>query len=93
MCFGSTTSTMKKNELMKQQFSYDFHYQIMGWKVQIIIEYDNVVFKQPEKVNEVERALVQAQTTKLLNVSLVELSKGEYVLSTMTSTKKILLPI
>lgn len=60
----------------------------MGWKVQIIIEYDNVVFKQPEKVNEVERALVQAQTTKLLNVSLVELSKGEYVLSTMILTKK-----
>jgi len=25
----------------------------MGWKIQIIIEYDNLVFKQPEKVNEI----------------------------------------
>jgi hypothetical protein len=46
----------------------------MGREVQIIIENDNLIFKQPLKVNEVERALVQAQTRKLLNVSLVKLS-------------------
>jgi hypothetical protein len=35
-----------------------------------------------------ERALVQVQTTKLLDVGLVELSKGEYVLTTMMLAKK-----
>jgi hypothetical protein len=36
----------------------------------------------------VERALVQAQTIQLLNVGLMELSKGEYALTTMMPTKK-----
>jgi hypothetical protein len=36
----------------------------------------------------VERALVQAQTIELLDVGLVELFKGEYVLTTMMSIEK-----
>jgi hypothetical protein len=39
-------------------------------------------------LNKVEKALVQAETTKLLNVNLMELSKGEYVLLTMILTNK-----
>jgi hypothetical protein len=39
-------------------------------------------------LNEIERALVQVQTTKLLDVGLVELSKGDYVSTTMMPTKK-----
>ncbi len=35
-----------------------------------------------------EKALVQVWTTKLLNISLVELSKGEYELTTMMPTEK-----
>ncbi len=35
-----------------------------------------------------ERALVQARTIELLDVGLVELSRGEYVLTTMMPTKK-----
>jgi len=36
----------------------------------------------------VERALVQVRTTKLLDVSLVELSRGEYALTTMMPAKR-----
>jgi hypothetical protein len=36
-----------------------------------------------------EKALVQAQTTQLLDVGLVELSRGEYVLTIMMPTKDI----
>jgi hypothetical protein len=36
----------------------------------------------------VERALVQAQMIKLLNASLVELSRGEYASTIMMLTKK-----
>ncbi len=32
-CFGWTTSMCKKYELMKEWFSCDFYYQIMGWEV------------------------------------------------------------
>jgi hypothetical protein len=42
---------------------------------------------RPYKLSEVERTLVQAQTKKLLDVSLVELSKGEYASTTMMLTK------
>jgi hypothetical protein len=38
-----------------------------------------------------ERALVQAQIVKLLDASLVKLSKGEYVSTTMMPTKKDIL--
>jgi hypothetical protein len=40
------------------------------------LEDDNPIFR----FNEVEKTLVQAQIVKLLNVGLVELSKGEYAL-------------
>jgi hypothetical protein len=37
-----------------------------------------MIFRQPHKLNEVERVLVKAQTSNLLEVDLVKLSKGEY---------------
>ncbi len=43
---------------------------------------DNLIFKQPYMPSEVERALVQAWTTKLMDVGLVELPGGEYALAT-----------
>jgi hypothetical protein len=38
--------------------------------------------------NEVEKVLVQAQIVKLLDVSLVELSRGEYASATVMPAKK-----
>ncbi len=52
------------------------------------MEDDNPVFKQPYRLSEMERALVKIRTSKVLDVSLVELLKGEYALATMTLTKK-----
>jgi hypothetical protein len=37
-----------------------------------ILEDNNPIFKQPYRPNEVEKALVEAWTTKFLNVGLVE---------------------
>ncbi len=48
----------------------------------------NPIFKQPYKFNEVERTLVQVRITKLLDASLVELSRGEYVSTIVMLTKK-----
>jgi len=31
--FGRMTSMYKKHKLMKEQFSHDFYYQIVGWEV------------------------------------------------------------
>jgi hypothetical protein len=42
------------------------------------LEDDNPIFRRPYRFSEVERVLVQAQITKLLNAGLVELFKGEY---------------
>ncbi len=42
------------------------------------MEDDNIIFGQPYMLDEVERTLVQAQITKLLDVGLVELSNNEY---------------
>ncbi len=39
------------------------------------MEDDNPIFKRPYMFNEVEKVLVQAQIVKLLDVSLVELSR------------------
>ncbi len=52
------------------------------------MEDDNPIFKQPYRLSEMERALVKIRTSKVLDVSLVELLKGEYALATMTLTKK-----
>ncbi len=57
-----------------------------GW---IILEDDNPIFKRPYKFNEVEKTFVQAWKLELLDIGLVELSKGEYALVTMMSTKDI----
>jgi hypothetical protein len=52
------------------------------------LEDNNPISRQPYKLSEVERALVQTRTAKLSDFGLVELSKGEYVLATMTLVKK-----
>jgi hypothetical protein len=62
--------------------------QLKWQEVQIILEYDNLIFKQPYKFSEVERTLVQAQTSKLLGASLVELSRGEYASTIVMLAKK-----
>ncbi len=58
-----------------------------GQEVQIILKDDNLIFKQPYRFSELDKALVQALMIELLDVGLVELSKGEYVSTTMMSIK------
>ncbi len=41
-----------------------------------ILEDDNLIFKQPYKLSEVEKTLIKAQTTKLLDAGLVEMFKS-----------------
>jgi hypothetical protein len=55
-----------------------------------MLENDNPIFKWPYIFSEVERALVQTWTIKLLDVSLVELSTVEYASTTMMLAKKII---
>jgi len=57
-------------------------------KVQIVLEDDNSIFGRPYRLNEMERALVQIRITKLLDVGLVELLRGDYVSTIMIPTKK-----
>jgi hypothetical protein len=52
------------------------------------LEDDNLIFWQPYRLNEVERALVHTQITKLLDVSLVELSRDDYASTTVMLAKK-----
>jgi hypothetical protein len=61
---------------------------LKGQEFQIILEDDNPIFKQPYKFSKVEKKLVHAQTTKLLDAGLVKLSKDEYTLTIMMPTKK-----
>jgi hypothetical protein len=49
---------------------------------------DNLIFRQPYGFSEVEKPLVQAWTTKLMDVGLVELSKGQYALTMIMQAKK-----
>ncbi len=49
---------------------------------------DNLIFRWPYKLNEVERTLVQVQITKLLDANLVELYKGEYASTIMMLIKE-----
>jgi hypothetical protein len=53
----------------------------------VILEDDNLNFKQPYKLNEVERALLQTRTLESLEAGLVELFKDEYVSIIMMPTK------
>lgn len=46
--------------------------QLKGQETQIVLKDDNIMSKEPYRFNELERALVQVQTTKLLDVGLVE---------------------
>jgi len=62
--------------------------QLRKQEVQIVLKNDNPIFGRPYKLNEMERALVQARTTKLLDVGLVELLKGDYASTTMMPAKK-----
>jgi hypothetical protein len=52
------------------------------------LEDDIPIFKRPYRLSEVERTLVQARITKLLNVGLVELFSNEYVSTIVMPTKK-----
>lgn len=52
------------------------------------MEDDNLIFKWPYMLSDVEKTLVQNQIIKWLDVGLVELFKGEYALATMMLTKK-----
>jgi hypothetical protein len=62
--------------------------QLWGQEVLIILEDDNPIFKQPYRLSEVEKALIQVQTSKLLYVSLVELFRGQYVSAIVMLAKK-----
>lgn len=46
--------------------------QLEGQEAQIVLKDDNIISKQPYRFNELEKALVQVQTIKLLDVGLVE---------------------
>jgi hypothetical protein len=61
---------------------------LKGQEFQIILEDNNPNFKRPYKLSKIEKNLVQAQTIKLLDASLVKLSRGEYTLTIMVPTKK-----
>ncbi len=61
--------------------------QLQEEEVQIILEDDNIIFKNPYMFNEVEKTLIQAHTMELLNVGLVELSRGEYASTTLMLPK------
>ncbi len=61
--------------------------QLQEEEVQIILEDDNIIFKNPYMFNEVEKTLIQAHTMELLNVGLVELSRGEYALAIVMLAK------
>jgi hypothetical protein len=63
--------------------------QLRGQEVQIILEDDNPIIRWPYRLNEMERASIQAQKIKLLDANLVELSRGDYVSTTMMLTKKV----
>ncbi len=62
--------------------------QLRGQEVQIILEDDNLIFRRPYKLSEVDRTLVQARTIELLHASPMELSRGEYASIIMMLTKK-----
>jgi hypothetical protein len=55
-----------------------------------MLENDNPIFKWPYIFSEVERALVQTWTIKLLDVNFIELSIVEYAWTTMMLVKKII---
>jgi len=55
-----------------------------------MLENDNPIFKWPYIFSEVERALVQTWTIKLLDVSFIELSIVEYAWTIMMLVKKII---
>jgi hypothetical protein len=61
--------------------------QLEGQKIWIILEDDNPIFKWPSKFSEVERPLIQNLKIELMDVCLLELSKGDYSSMTMMPTK------
>ncbi len=87
---------MLKTQWLLQKYIWCFDFslkelcQLKGQEVHIILEDDNSIFKWPYKLNEVEKAFAQAKTINFLYVGLVELFWGEYVSTTMMSTKKYL---
>ncbi len=62
--------------------------QLKGQEVPIILENENLIIKQPYKLSEVERTLVQARITKFLDVGLLELSRGEHASTIVMPAKK-----
>jgi hypothetical protein len=62
--------------------------QLKGQEVKIVLEDDNLIFKQPYRLSEIERAFIQAWTIELMDASLVELSRDEYALAIVMPTKK-----
>ncbi len=59
-----------------------------GQEVKIVLEDDNLIFKQPYRLSEIERAFIQAWTIELMDANLVELSRDEYALAIVMLTKK-----
>ncbi len=62
--------------------------QLQGQEVQIVLEDVDPIFKQPYRLNEMERALVWAPTIKLLGASFMELLRGEYALTIVMIVEK-----
>ncbi len=52
------------------------------------MEDDPLIFQRPYRLSDMERALVKAWMEKLLEASLVELSKREFALAIVMPTKK-----
>jgi hypothetical protein len=65
---------MRKTQWLLQKYIWCFGFslkepgQLKGEEVHIMLEDDDSIFKWPYKLNEVEKALVQAKTVKLLYV-------------------------
>ncbi len=62
-------------------------------EVLIVLEADNPIFERLYRLSEMERALVQAQITELLDASLVELLRSDYASATMMPANKYILAI
>jgi hypothetical protein len=62
--------------------------QLKGQEVKIGLKDDNLIFRRPYGLSEMERAFIQAQTTTLMDASLMELLRGEYASATVMLAKK-----
>jgi len=70
------------------EFSLKILGKLKGQKVRITLDDDTLIFQWSYKLNDMEWAVVKAQTKELLNLKFVKLFKREYALTIVIPTKK-----